>query len=110
MKLIQHYVLVSYFDLGEHIVTVGVEYLNTEIEDDIQYPVNGSDSLGLTSIFLQDQIDLNDNLTATFGIRAEDAEVYGFHLSPRAYLVYDLGDGVTLKGGSGFGISSANFI
>lgn len=92
---------VSYFDLADHVVTVGVEYLNTEIEDDIQYPVHGSDSLGLTSIFLQDQIDLNDNLTATFGIRAEDAEVYGFHVSPRAYLVYDFGDGVTLKGGVG---------
>ncbi|MBL4630745.1 MAG: TonB-dependent receptor [Paraglaciecola sp.] len=92
---------VSYFDLADHVVTVGVEYLNTEIEDDIQYPVHGSDSLGLTSIFLQDQIDLNDNLTATFGIRAEDAEVYGFHISPRAYLVYDFGDGVTLKGGVG---------
>jgi outer membrane receptor for ferrienterochelin and colicins len=92
---------VSYFDLGDHIMTAGVEYLNTEIKDDIQYPVNGSDSLGLTSVFFQDQIELSDNLTATIGIRAEDAEIYGFHLSPRAYLVYDLGDGITLKGGVG---------
>jgi len=92
---------VSYFDLGDHTVTAGVEYLNTEIKDDIQYPVNGSDSLGLTSVFFQDQIALSENLTATIGIRAEDAEIYGFHLSPRAYLVYDLGDGITLKGGVG---------
>lgn len=92
---------VSYFDMANHVVTAGVEYLNTEIKDDIQYPVNGSDSLGLTSVFLQDQIELSDNLTATLGVRAEDAEIYGFHLSPRAYLVYDLGDGVTLKGGVG---------
>jgi outer membrane receptor for ferrienterochelin and colicins len=92
---------VSYFDLGDHTVTAGVEYLNTEIKDDIQYPLNGSDSLGLTSVFFQDQIALSENLTATLGIRAEDAEIYGFHLSPRAYLVYDLGDGITLKGGVG---------
>jgi outer membrane receptor for ferrienterochelin and colicins len=92
---------VSYFDLDNHTVTAGVEYLDTEIKDDIQYPVNGSDSLGLTSVFLQDQIALNDNLTATLGIRAEDAEIYGFHLSPRAYLVYDLSNGITLKGGVG---------
>lgn len=92
---------VSYFDVDNHTVTAGVEYLNTEIKDDIQYPVYGSDSLGLTSIFLQDQIELSDNLTATLGIRAEDAEIYGFHVSPRAYLVYDLGDGITLKGGVG---------
>jgi outer membrane receptor for ferrienterochelin and colicins len=92
---------VSYFDLGDHTVTAGVEYLNTEIKDDIQYPLNGSDSLGLTSVFFQDQIALSENLTATLGIRAEDAEIYGFHLSPRAYLVYDFGDGVTFKGGVG---------
>jgi outer membrane receptor for ferrienterochelin and colicins len=92
---------VSYFDLADHIVTAGVEYLNTEVKDDIQYPVNGSDSLGLTSVFFQDQVALSDNLTATIGLRAEDAEIYGFHLSPRAYLVYDLGDGITLKGGVG---------
>jgi outer membrane receptor for ferrienterochelin and colicins len=92
---------VSYFDLGDHTVTAGVEYLNTEIKDDIQYPLNGSDSLGLTSVFFQDQIALSENLTATLGIRVEDAEIYGFHLSPRAYLVYDFGDGVTFKGGVG---------
>lgn len=92
---------VSYFDLGDHILTAGVEYLNTEVKDDIQYPVNGSDSVGLTSVFFQDEIALSDNLTATIGIRAEDAEIYGFHVSPRAYLVYDLGDGITLKGGVG---------
>jgi outer membrane receptor for ferrienterochelin and colicins len=92
---------VSYFDLGNHRLTAGVEYLKTEIKDDIQYPVNGSDSLDLTSVFIQDQIALSDNLTATLGVRAEDAEIYGFHLSPRAYLVYDLSDGITLKGGVG---------
>lgn len=92
---------VTYFDLGEHIVTAGVEYLKTEVTDDIQYPVNGSDSLALTSVFFQDEIALSDNLTATIGIRAEDAEIYDLHISPRAYLVYDLGDGMTLKGGVG---------
>lgn len=92
---------VSYFDLDNHRLTAGVEYLKTEIKDDIQYPVNGSDSLDLTSLFFQDQIELTDNLTATLGLRAEDAEIYGFHLSPRAYLVYDLSDGITLKGGVG---------
>jgi outer membrane receptor for ferrienterochelin and colicins len=92
---------VSYFDLNNHRVTVGVEYLKTEIKDDIQYPVKGSDSLDLTSLFVQDQIELSDNLTATLGLRAEEAEIYGFNLSPRAYLVYNIDDGITLKGGVG---------
>lgn len=92
---------VSYLELGNHAVTVGLEYLKTKIEDDIQYPVNGSDSLSLGSIFLQDEISIGDNLTVTLGIRADDAEVYGMHVSPRAYLVYDLADGITLKGGVG---------
>jgi outer membrane receptor for ferrienterochelin and colicins len=91
----------SYFDWDNHTLTAGVEYLNTEIKDDIQYPIKGTDSLGLTSVFLQDQIDLTDTLIATIGVRAEDAEIYGFHLSPRAYLVYDMGNGITLKGGVG---------
>lgn len=91
----------SYFDWANHTVTAGVEYLQTEVKDDLQYPVKGSDSLSLSSVFLQDEISLSDNLTATLGVRAEDAEIYGFHVSPRAYLVYDLGDGIVVKGGVG---------
>jgi outer membrane receptor for ferrienterochelin and colicins len=92
---------VSHFDWGIHTLTAGFEYLETEVIDDIQYPVNGSDSLSLSSVFVQDQAELTDNLTVTAGLRAEDAEIYGVHVSPRAYLVYDLGDGITVKGGVG---------
>ncbi|MFT5547765.1 MAG: outer membrane receptor for ferrienterochelin and colicins [Rheinheimera aquimaris] len=86
---------------GIHTLTAGAEYLETEVKDDIQYPVSGGASLNLKSLFVQDQIDLTERLTATIGLRAEDAEIYGSHLSPRGYLVYNLSDDITIKGGVG---------
>lgn len=91
----------TFVNLANHTLTLGAEYLETEVKDDIQYPVTGGASLNLKSLFLQDQIDLNESLVATVGLRAEDAEIYGSHLSPRAYLVYEVSNGITIKGGVG---------
>lgn len=91
----------TFVNLANHTLTLGAEYLETEVKDDIQYPLTGGASLNLKSLFLQDQIDLTESLIATVGLRAEDAEIYGSHLSPRAYLVYELSDGITVKGGVG---------
>lgn len=38
------------------------------------------------------------------GVRMDDHETYGEHWSPRAYLVYNATDTVTVKGGLGDGI------
>lgn len=88
-------------DIGSHALTSGAEYLKTEVKDDIQYPKSGGASLDLTSLFLQDQFDIRDDLAATLGVRAEDAQLYGSHVSPRGYLVYSLNDDITIKGGVG---------
>ncbi|XNM56686.1 TonB-dependent receptor domain-containing protein [Escherichia coli] len=38
-------------------------------------------------------------LALTTGVRMDDHETYGEHWSPRAYLVYNATDTVTVKGG-----------
>lgn len=90
-----------FLPFDKHDITLGAEYLNTDIDDPVQYPETGGDSLSLSSVFGQDEIQLTSSLVATIGARIEDSEEYGTHTSPRAYLVYSLGDDVVIKGGIG---------
>ncbi|MCU4675218.1 TonB-dependent receptor [Catenovulum sp. 2E275] len=91
----------AFTNLGAHSLTIGTEYLNTEIKDPVQYPVKGGDDQSLTSLFAQDEISLSDKLTATLGVRVENSDDYGTHSSPRAYLVYEATQDVVIKGGVG---------
>ena len=51
------------------------------------------------SVFAEDNWTPADPLTLTLGIRYDDHNMFGGHLSPRAYAVYGLGPAWTLKGG-----------
>jgi outer membrane receptor for ferrienterochelin and colicins len=90
-----------FLPLDKHDITLGMEYLKTEVEDPTQYPDKKGDSLSLSSIFGQDEIELTDSLVATIGARFEDSENYGSHVSPRGYLVYSVDDDIVIKGGVG---------
>ncbi|XPF93347.1 TonB-dependent receptor domain-containing protein [Colwellia sp. RE-S-Sl-9] len=90
-----------FLPLDKHDITLGAEYLDTEIDDPVQYPETGGDSISLTSVFAQDEIQLGESLIATLGARIENSEEYGTHTSPRAYLVYSINDDVVIKGGVG---------
>lgn len=48
---------------------------------------------------LRDEWHLTDALALTVGSRYEHHEQFGGHFSPRAYLVWDVADAWTLKGG-----------
>jgi len=90
-----------FLPLDKHDITLGAEYLETEVKDPVQYPIKGGDSLSLSSVFAQDEIELSDSLIATVGARIEDSEEYGSHISPRGYLVYSVDDDIVIKGGVG---------
>jgi len=90
-----------FLPFDKHDITLGAEYLKTEVEDPTQYPDKKGDSLDLLSVFGQDEIELSDSLIATIGARIEDSQNYGSHLSPRGYLVYSLNDDIVIKGGVG---------
>ncbi|EPW3922569.1 catecholate siderophore receptor CirA [Enterobacter sichuanensis] len=89
--------------LGEinQFLTFGGEWRHDKLKD----PVNltgGSSSSTSTSqyaLFLEDEWRIFEPLALTTGIRMDDHDTYGDHWSPRAYLVYNATDTVTVKGG-----------
>ena len=59
--------------------------------------------------FLEDEWEiLDDALYLTLGGRWTHNEFFGNHFSPRAYLVYNLSDSWTLKGGVATGYKTPN--
>ena len=89
--------------LGEinQMLTFGGEWRHDKLSD----PVNltgGSSSETSSSqyaLFIEDEWRIIDPLALTAGLRMDDHDTYGDHWSPRAYLVYNATDTVTVKGG-----------
>lgn len=84
---------------GRHGLTAGVDYRDQTVEDDVAYQDTGKLTTNNIAVFGQDQISLTDELSLTLGARLDDHEIYGDHLTPRAYLVYSMDNGVSIKGG-----------
>ena len=95
------------FDLGSrHNLLVGGEY-RRETLDDGSLIATGSESATIRSLYAQDSIALPlDDLTLTLGLRADDHQQFGTELSPRAYLVWQASDQLTLRGGYGEGFKA----
>ncbi len=83
--------------LGDaHTVTVGGQWWEAELEDGL-LPEKHDQTLA--AVFIEDEWRFTDSLAATFGGRYDDHDAFGGHFSPRAYLVWNTTDQVTLKGG-----------
>lgn len=67
---------------------------------------NFSDDISYKSLFIQDEIDLSENLILTLGTRYDKHENFGAEISPKAYLVYKLNENSRIKGGYGHGFSA----
>jgi outer membrane receptor for ferrienterochelin and colicins len=88
--------------LGDHNLVFGGQVIENELVD-----VNpgARDNIAATfevwqrALFAEDEITLTDNLALTLGLRWDDHKRYGDHWSPRAYLVWNPTDTLTLKGG-----------
>ncbi|QHW96510.1 catecholate siderophore receptor CirA [Klebsiella variicola] len=87
-------------DMINQLVTFGGEWRHDKLKD----PVNLSSGSQSTSasqyaLFIEDEWRIIEPLALTTGIRMDDHQTYGDHWSPRAYLVYNATDTVTVKGG-----------
>ena len=96
-------------ELGAHNLTVGAEYQDNETIDRA-----AGDGVKFTqdswAVFLEDQWKILPNLSMTMGGRYEDHSSFGGHFTPRAYLVWNTTDKITLKGGvsKGYKVPTTN--
>ncbi len=90
---------------GNHHFIVGGQVVDGELEDGVFGMENGGDGGGTVqehktwSVFAEDNWNPVDPLTLTFGVRYDDHNLFGGHVSPRAYAVYEMAPNWTLKGG-----------
>ncbi|MCE0733540.1 TonB-dependent receptor [Halomonas sp. G15] len=91
---------------GDHMLTFGGQYKYEDLTDDtngllssnVPGAVNRVDRW-LASLFMEMEWSLTDDLNLTTGVRYDDDELFGGHLSPRVYANYHLTPEWTLKGG-----------
>ncbi len=90
---------------GAHKLTVGGQYNDTDMVDGVfgmdgaGYRANVKQQHRMWSVFAEDNWSLTDTLTATVGVRYDDHNIFGSHISPRGYLVWNASDAWTIKGG-----------
>ncbi len=90
---------------GAHQLTLGGQYNNTDMTDGVfgmdggGYKDNVKQKHRTWSVFAEDNWSLAERLTATFGLRYDHHNIFGSHVSPRAYLVWNANDAWTVKGG-----------
>ncbi|MBN3218116.1 TonB-dependent receptor [Pectobacterium polaris] len=87
--------------LGDsHLLTVGGQYWDARVKDGIVLASTGETFEQKSwSLYAEDDWQLLDPLTLTLGARYEKHDSFGGHLSPRAYLVWNVADDWTVKGG-----------
>lgn len=93
----------STYALGNHILTLGGQYKKEEFKDPAQKLVKIDRTLA--ALFGEGEWATTDDLTVTTGLRYNDDELFGGHLSPRIYGVYQLTDNWTVKSGVTTGYS-----
>ncbi|WP_313019943.1 catecholate siderophore receptor CirA [Atlantibacter hermannii] len=83
------------------LLTFGGEYRHDSLTDPVNLTGGASSktSANQYALFLEDEWRIIDPLAFTAGLRMDDHETYGDHWSPRAYLVYNATDTLTIKGG-----------
>lgn len=84
--------------IADHKLTVGAEYKEAEIADDIA-GIGATFKKDSFSVYAEDEWRILDKLGFTFGGRYEDHSGFGGQFSPRAYLVWNANDELTIKGG-----------
>lgn len=84
----------------DHLLTVGAEYWDAQLKDGIVLANSGDTFRQKTwSLFSEDDWQITDPISLTWGARYEKHDSFGGHVSPRAYLVWDALDNWTVKGG-----------
>ncbi|MGV3344910.1 catecholate siderophore receptor CirA [Enterobacteriaceae bacterium LUAb1] len=89
--------------LGElrQLLTFGGEWRHDKLTDPVNLTGGNSTKTSASqyALFIEDEWRIFEPLALTTGVRMDDHETYGDHWSPRAWLVYNATDTITLKGG-----------
>lgn len=85
-----------YRTVADHTFTVGAQYWDAEMIEGLSAEPFVHDQ---TAVFFEDEWQLLNPLALTIGARYDDHTVFGSNVSPRAYLVYNATDSLTVKGG-----------
>jgi len=89
--------------LGEinQLITLGGEWRHDKLTDPVNLKGDGGNTTSTSqyALFVEDEWRIFEPLALTTGVRMDNHETYGKHWSPRAYLVYNATDTVTVKGG-----------
>jgi len=90
--------------------TLGAQYKNERLEDRVTNSLNNKAAVTMKkwqyAIFAEDEWSVIDNLALTGGIRYNNDEHFGSYVNPRLYAVYNIVDGLVLKGGVSTGYKS----
>jgi outer membrane receptor for ferrienterochelin and colicins len=88
----------------QHLFTLGGEWRKEYLEDN---SIAGGDAEAVhRAAFLQDEIQLLEDWSLVLGSRFDHHENYGWQKSPRAYLVHQVNEALTLRGGVGRGFNA----
>ena len=95
---------------GEHVAVVGAQVIRGELTDGVFGMESGNPGQAqdhnMWSIFAEDTWQALPGLAVTGGLRYDNHEVFGDHVSPRLYGVYTLNDQWTIKGGVSTGFKT----
>lgn len=90
---------------GEHVLTLGGQYKYEDFTDETNGLLGNTASAvaqvdrWLAAVYAEAEWSLTDNLNLTTGLRYNDDELFGGHLTPRVYANYQLTPELTFKGG-----------
>jgi len=94
--------------LGDHLLTVGANFETEELSDRTSNQISNRTDVDASkwALFAEDEWMLPGNVSVTGGVRLDDDENYGSHVSPRLYGVWGMAPRWTLKGGVSTGFRS----
>ncbi|HET6537215.1 MAG TPA: TonB-dependent receptor [Sphingopyxis sp.] len=95
---------------GDHNIVMGGQLIRGKLKDSVfgleQNDAGRSQKHNMWSLFIEDTYRPITDFAITGGIRYDDHQVFGSHISPRLYGVYNISDQFTLKGGVSTGFKT----
>ncbi len=95
---------------GTHMLTFGADFEKEELSDKTSNRISDRTRIDSSkwAMFAEDEWMLSPTFSLTTGLRLDDDENYGSHVSPRLYGVWQALPGWTVKGGVSTGFRSPN--
>jgi outer membrane receptor for ferrienterochelin and colicins len=91
-------------------LTLGAQYKNEKLEDKVTNSLGGNIPVTMKkwqyAIFAEDEWNVLDDLAITGGVRYNNDEHFGSYVNPRLYAVYNIVNGLVVKGGVSTGYKS----